>query len=164
MSCREDKIMSATLTIERSTTQKMSHQEVYDWLHLQAEKFGLRISLLPEDERIESGMLSLPVHIEGATDAYDNILKLKKLENTWNDREPKPSPPLYLTSAKNPVQRAVWDRIDKATLRKMKAADALADAVTEAEERQALAELRAARAEEVQAEAENAVLDTQKDA
>ena len=162
MSCRENKIMSATLTLKRSTTQAMSHQEVYDWLYLQAEKLGLRISLSPEDERMESGMLSLPVHVEDATDAYDNILKLKKLENTWNDREPKPSPPLYLTSAKNPVQRAAWDRIDKATLRKMKAADALADATTEAEERHALAELRAARAEEVQAEAENAALDTRK--
>ena len=150
-----------SITLERPVIQA-AHQEVYDWLYLQAEKFGLRISLLPEDERMESGMLTLPVHVEGAKDVFDSILKLKKLENTWNDREPKPSPPLFLVSVKNPVQRAIWDRIDKAVERKMKAADALADAVDEAEERRARAELRAARAEERQAEAENAALDTRK--
>ena len=152
--------MSATL--ERPAPHTASHQEVYEWLYSQAEKSGLRISLVPEDEQMQSGMLTLPVHIEGARDVYDSILKLKKLENTWNDREPKPQPPLFLTSAKDPVQRAIWDRIDRAVERKMKAADALADAATEAEERRALADLRAARAEEVQAEAENAALDTRK--
>lgn len=152
--------MSATL--ERSSFQTVGHPEVYDWLYSQAQTLGLRISLMPEDERMESGMLSLPVHVEGAKDVIDSILKLKKLEDSWNDREPQPQPSLFLVSVKDPVQRAIWNRIDKAVERKLKAADALADAADEGEERQALAELRAARAEEVQAEAENAALNTQK--
>ena len=151
--------MSAIL--ERPTTQAV-HQEVYDWLHLQAEEFGLRISLFPEDEKMQSGMLSLPVHVEGAKDAIDSILKLQKLEDAWNDREPQPQPSLFLVSVNNPVQRAIWNRIDKAVERKMKAADTLADAVNEAEERRALADLRAARAEERQAEAENEALNARK--
>lgn len=151
-----------SVTLERPIIQAVDHQEVYDWLFSQAEILGLRISLLPEDERMQSGMLTLPVHVEGAKDVIDSVLKLKKLEDSWNDREPKPPPSLFLVSVKNPVQRAIWNRIDKAVERKMKAADTLADATNEAEERRALAELRAARAEEVQAEAENAALDPQK--
>ena len=139
-------------------TQAAIHQEIYDWLHLQARTFGLQITILSEEEQMQSGMLTLPVYIEGALSVYDNIIKLKKLEETWNDREPQPQPSLFLVSVKNPVQRAIWNRIDRAVERKMKAADALADAVNEAEERQALTELRAARTEEIQAEKENAAL------
>lgn len=151
-----------SLTLERPVTSAASHEEVYDWLYVQAEKLGLHIFVLSEDERLQSGMLTLPVHVEGALSIYDSVIKLQKLEDTWNDREPKPQPSLFLVSVKNPVQRAIWNRIDKAVERKMKAADAVADAANEAEERRALAELRAARAEEVQAEAENAALDPQK--
>lgn len=151
-----------SVTLERPAPKTVSYQEVYDWLYLQAEKLGLRISLASEDEQMQSGMLTLPVHIEGAADAFDHVIKLKKLEGTWNDREPRHDPSLFLTSAKDPVQRAIWDKIDKAALRKMKAADAVADAVTKAEEQAALAELRAARAEEVSAEAENEALNARK--
>ncbi len=151
-----------SVTLERPAPQTVSYQEIYDWLYSQAEKLGLQISLVPENEQMQSGMLSLPVHIKGAADAYDHIVKLKKLENTWNDREPRREPPLFLSSAKDPVQIALWDRIDQAALRKMRAADALADAATEADERAALAELRAARADERQAERENEVFNAKK--
>ena len=149
-----------SLTLERPLSQATGSPEVYDWLYDQAEKLGLLISISSEEERMQSGMLTLPVYVEGTLSIYDSVLKLKKLEDSWNDRDPKPQPSLFLVSVKNPVQRAIWNRIDKAVERKMKAADALADAVDEAEERRALAELRAARAEEVQAERENAALNT----
>ncbi len=147
-----------SLTLERSTTPTASYQEVYDWLYAQAEKLGLQIFVLSEDEKMQSGLLTLPVYVEGALSIYDSVLKLQKLEDTWNDLEPRPQPSLFLVSVKNPVQRAIWNRVDKAVERKMKAANALADAVDEAEERRALAELRAARLEEKQAEAENEAL------
>ena len=145
-----------------ATASVGSYQEVYNWLYVQAEKLGLRISFVSEDEQMQSGMLTLPVHVADARSIYDSVAKLHKLENTWNDREPRPHPALFLVSVKNPVQRAIWNRIDRAIERKMKAADALADAANKADEKAALAELRAARAEEVSAEAENEALNARK--
>lgn len=126
-----------------------SHQEVYDWLHSQAEKLGLHISLLTDEAKLQSGWLYLPVHIEDVVDAYDNALKLQQLEDTWNDREPQPEPPLFLVPAKDPLRQAAWERVTNALQRKMKAVDAFGNATSREEQEKAAAEFQSAkRAEE----------------
>ena len=130
------------------------HQEVYDWLHQQAEKLGLSVSLLTEDATIQNGWLYLPTHIDGVVDAYDNTVKLQKLEDTWNDREPQPKPPLFLVPARDPLRKALWERISHAMQRKLKAVDAFGKAVSQQEQEKAAAEFR--EAEQTEAEAQQA--------
>jgi hypothetical protein len=121
-----------------------SQQEIYEWLHVQAEKLGLRVSLLTEKAMLVSGWLYLPVRIENFVDAYDNALKLQQLEDTWNDRDPQPDLPLFLIPAKDPLRKAAYERVVQAMQRKIKAVDAFGKATTLAEQEKAAAEFQAA--------------------
>ena len=118
-----------------------SYKEIHDWLQVQAERLGLRVSLLADEARLKSGWLYLPAHIEGVTDAYDNALKLQQLEDTWNDRDPQPDPPLFLVPAKDPLRQAAWGRGVGALQRKIKAVDAFGTAASREEQERAAAEL-----------------------
>lgn len=121
-----------------------SHQEVADWLRSQAEKLGLRVTLLTDDATMRGGWLYLPTHIDSVVDAYDNALKLQQLEDTWNDRDPQPDPPLFLVPAKDPLRRAAWERVTNAMQRKLKAVDDFGKATSLEEQEKAAAEFRQA--------------------
>lgn len=121
-----------------------SHQEVTDWLRVQAEKLGLHVTLLTDEATMRGGWLYLPTHIDGVADAYDNALKLQQLEDTWNDRDPQPDPPVFLVPAKDPFRRAAWERVTNAMQRKLKAVDAFGRAVSLEEQERAAAEFRQA--------------------
>lgn len=136
--------MSTTLPAIRSQETDQSYGEVYDWLHAQAEALGLHATLLIDEATLRHGWLYLPAHIEGAMDAYDNALKLQKLEDTWNDREPQPEPPLFLISAKDPLRKAAWERVANAMQRKIEAIDAFSKASSQKEQEQAAAEFKSA--------------------
>ena len=98
---------------------------------------------------MQSGWLYLPTHVDGVVDAYDNALKLQQLEDTWNDRDPQPDPPIFLIPAKDPLRRAAWERAAGAMQRKIKAVDAFGTAKSLEEQEQAAAEFqRAKQAEE----------------
>ena len=121
-----------------------SHQEVADWLRAQAEKLGLRVTLLVDEATMRGGWLYLPTHIDGVADAYDNALKLQQLEDTWNDRDPQPDPPLFLVPAKDPLRRAAWERVSNALQRKFDAVAAFGRATSREEQEKAAAEFRQA--------------------
>ncbi len=129
---------------------KQNNEEIYEWLQTQAEELGLHVSLQTEKAMLVSGWLYLPVYIENVTDAYDNALKLQQLENTWNDREPQPEPPLFLIPAKHPLRQAAWERVSNALQRKMKAIDAFGKATSREEQEKAAAEFRSAEQAEEQ--------------
>ena len=154
--------MATASVLEKNETTSYSPEEVYEWLRNQSTMLGIEIILYPEKARMEGYYLYVPAYLPAAKDAYDYAVNLQKIEDAWNDQEPRRNPPINLISAKSPAQNAVWQRLWDSRMRKDKAADAVADAANKAEERQALAELRAARAEERQAEAENEALNTRK--
>lgn len=154
--------MAIASVLEKNETTSYTPKEVYEWLRDQSARLGIEMILYPEKARMEGYYLYIPAYLPAAQDAYDYAVNLQKIEDAWNDQEPRRNPPINLISAKSPAQNAVWQRLWDARMRKDKAADAVADAVDEAEERRALAELRAARAEEVQAERENEALETRK--
>ena len=129
-------------------------EEIYQWLRDQADRLGLHIVLSEDDAHMQSGYLYLSVYIREARDPYDFAVKSQMLEDTWNDQEPSPDPPIYLTPEKSPEQRAVWQRLWEARDRKTEAANAVAEAGSEMEQQAALVGLRAARAEELRAEKE----------
>ena len=134
--------MSTMLT--QLHAQDVDYQKVYDWLYSQAEKLGLNVSLLTEDAALQNGWLYLPAHIDGVLDAYDNALKLQKLEDTWNDRVPQPEPPLFLVPARDPLRKAAWERNANAMQRKIQAVDAFGKAVSRGEQEKAAAEFQSA--------------------
>ena len=129
-----------------------TYRKVYDWLSAQAEALGLHATLLIDEATLRHGWLYLPVHIEGVADAYDNALKLQNLEDTWNDREPQPEPPLFLVPAKDPLRKATWERVANAMQRKIKAIDAFGKAVNQQEQEKAAAEFQDAKQAEVEAQ------------
>ena len=141
-----------SITFASPHAQDVRHQEIYEWLRSQAEILGFSILLLTEDAIMQSGWLYLPTHIDGVADAYDNAIKLQKLEDTWNDREPRPEPPLFLVPARDPLRAAVWERISNAMQRKLKAVDAFGKAVNQQEQERAAAEFRDAEQAETDAQ------------
>ena len=94
---------------------------------------------------MQSGWLYLPTHVDGVVDAYDNALKLQQLEDTWNDRDPQPDPPIFLVPAKDSLRRAAWERASDAMQRKMRAVDAFGTAQSLEEQEQAAAEFQRAK-------------------
>ena len=140
--------MSTILSAINSHETDQSYQEVYDWLHAQAEVLSLQVTLLADEATLRHGWLYLPVHIAGVADAYDNAIKLQKLEDTWNDRSPQPEPPLFLISAKDPVRRAAWERVAGALQRKMTAINAFSAATNPEEQERAATEFREAEQDE----------------
>jgi len=143
----------ASPALESDTTVH-EREEIYQWLRDQADRLGLHIVLSEDDARMRSGYLYLSVYIREARDPYDFAVKSQMLEDTWNDREPQPEPPLYLTPEKSPEQRAVWQRLWGSRDRKTEAANTVAEAGDDITQQAALNELRAARAEELRAEKE----------
>jgi len=124
-------------------------EEVYEWLRSQAESLGLRTSILTSEAMLQNGWLYLPVHIEGVLDPYDSAIKLQRLEDTWNDREPQPEPPVFLVPAKDPLRQAAWERVSNALQRKINAVEAFGNAVSREDQEKAAAEFQnAKRAEE----------------
>ena len=147
---------------EKEKTVSYTPAEIFEWLQEQSTILGIEIILYPEKAHSDGAYFYIPTYLPDGKDAFDYAIKLQKFEDAWNDHEPRRNPPINLVSEKSPAQNAVWQRLWDARIRKDKAADAVADAANEAEERQALAELRAVRAEERQAEAENEALNTRK--
>ena len=98
--------------------------------------------------------LYVPAYLPDGKDPYDYAVKLQLFEDAWNDQEPPPNPPINLTPARSPAQRRAWERLWQARDRKNEAANAAAGTADEIEQQAALAELRKARADEVQAEKE----------
>ena len=143
-------------------TASYTPEEIYAWLREQSAILGIKIVLYPEKAHMEGYYLYIPTYLPDGKDAFDYAVKLQKFEDAWNDQEPRPNPPINLISEKSPEQNRIWQRLWDSRMRKDKAADAVADAATDAEEQAALAELRAARAEEVQAEQENTALSQRK--
>lgn len=143
--------MSSSSALLTKTTVQYTLREITDWLQAQSQRFGFEVVLYEDEAEMKSSYFYIPAYLPGGKDAYDYALKLQKLEDAWNDQEPRPEPSILLMPAKSPIQNAVWERLWKSRDRKNAAADAVAEAVGE-EEQQALTELRAARAAEAQAE------------
>lgn len=141
---------------ELNTSNKIKHdpEEIYEWIHEQSRRLDIDIVLYTQEASMEGPYLYIPAYLPGGKDAYDYAVKLRKFENSWNDQEPRPNPPINLIPERSPEQQAVWERLWKARERKTESADAVAAAVGEEEQQKSLSELRAARAAEVQAEAD----------
>ena len=154
--------MAIASVLEKEKTASYTAEEIFEWLREQSAILGVEIVLYPEKAHLDGAYFYIPTYLPDGKDAFDYAIKLQKFEDAWNDQEPRRNPPINLVSEKSPAQNRIWQRLWDSRMRKDKAADAVADAVDEAEERQALAELRAARAEEVQAELENEALNTRK--
>lgn len=146
--------MATMLASKKQSTAKREPEEIYRWLENQSQNLGIEVVLYPEEARMDGTYFYIPAYLPDGKDPYDYAVKLQKFEDTWNDQEPRPDPPINLTPAKSPEQYAVWRRLWEARDRKTTAADAVAEAASDIEQQTALAELRAARAEEVQAESE----------
>ncbi len=146
--------MTTTLEIPKNETRKYEPEEIYRWLQVQAEELGIDLVVYADKASMEGHYLYIPAYLPDGKDAYDYAVKLQKFEIAWNDQEPRPDPPINLIPAKSPAQNAVWERLWRSRERKNNAADAAAEAEGEDEQQQALAELRAARLEEIQAQAE----------
>ncbi|MGI4789077.1 MAG: hypothetical protein ACRYFS_09530 [Janthinobacterium lividum] len=144
---------TAALTV-RNREEKQNYEKVYAWLREQAAQLGLTITLVPEDARLEGQWLYLPVFIANAVDSYDNALKLQKLEETWNDQEPKQEYSVFLVPTKNPLRRAAMERQADAMQRKVQAITAFGKAATREDQEKAAAEFHAA--EQAEQEAQNA--------
>ena len=136
--------MPTTSTAAGDQKTNQSYPEVYDRLYAQAKVLGLQVTLQVDEATLRHGWLYLPVYIEGVADAYDNAIKMQKLEDTWNDRSPQPEPPLFLISAKAPLRRAAWDRVAAALQRKINAVSAFGAAANQEEQEKAAAEFREA--------------------
>jgi hypothetical protein len=127
---------------------------IYQWLQAQSARLGITLVLYPDKAHMEGFYLYIPAYLPEGKDAYDYAVRLQALEDSWNDQLPPPDPPINLTPAKSPEQYAVWQRLWEARDHKTEAANAVAEAKNESEQQTALAELRTARREEVQAEEE----------
>lgn len=77
----------------------INRSEIYEWLADQAKRLGIEASLLTHQAKLYEGRLYLPVYIGNSTDAYDDVVKLQKLESTWNSRKPEPYPRIFLLPA-----------------------------------------------------------------
>ncbi len=146
--------MATTSVLLEKDTARHDPEEIYRWLYAQSERLGIDLVLYPDKAHMEGYYLYIPAYLPDGKDPYDYAVKLQKFEDAWNDQEPRPSPPINLTPAKSPEQNAAWRRLWAARDRKTIAADAVAEAASDSEQQAALTELRAARAEEVQAEKE----------
>ena len=146
--------MATAPTLLEPNTALHGREEIYQWLRNQAGRLGFSIILSTDEARMQGGYLYLPVYIREARDPYDFAVKRQALEETWNDQDPRPDPPVYLLPEKSPEQNAIWRWLWEARDRKTEAANAVAEAGSEIEQQAALAGLRAARAEELQAEKE----------
>ena len=141
--------MSITASADtKKEVREKSYEDVYEWLRRQAENLGLRVLLLTQDASLRGGWLYLPTHLEGVLDPYENAIKLQKLEDTWNDREPQPEPPLYLVPVKDPARHAAWNQISDAQERKMQAVAAFGKAASREEQERAAEAFRQAEDEE----------------
>ena len=138
----------------KSDAVRRSPQEISAWLYDYSKQIGIEIVVYADKARMEGFYLYLPAYLPGGGDAYDYAVNLQKFEDAWNDQEPTPEPPINLIPARSPEQRAVQEWLWRARNRKNAAADAAADAQGDEEQQRTLTELRAARAEEVQAEQE----------
>lgn len=76
--------------------------EVYEWLHAEAERQGLDATLYTHAARQENRFLIVPVHLAGEADAFDFAEKLQELEDAWNNQEPRPYRLLILRPAAKP--------------------------------------------------------------
>ncbi len=146
--------MTTTLELPKNEARKYEPEEIYRWLQVQAEELGIDLVVYADKSSMEGHYLYIPAYLPGGKDAYDYAVKLQKFEIAWNDQEPRPDPPINLIPAKSPAQNAVWERLWRSRERKNDAADAAAAAEGEDAQQKALAELRAARLEEVQAQEE----------
>lgn len=146
--------MTTTLEIPKNDTRKYKPEEIYRWLQVQSEELGIDVVIYSDKAHMEGHYLYIPAYLPGGKDAYDYAVKLEKFEIAWNDQEPRPDPQINLTPAKSPAQNAVWERLWRSRERKNDAADAAAAAEGEDAQQKALAELRTARLEEVQAQEE----------
>lgn len=146
--------MTSSLALEKKTSANRDPEEIYRWLENQSQKLGIKIVLYPEEARMDGTYFYIPAYLPDGKDPYDYAVKLQKFEDTWNDQEPRPNPPINLTPAKSPEQRSLWQRLWEARDHKVEAANAVAEAGSDREQQAALAELRTARREEIQAEEE----------
>ena len=146
--------MTFTITKPILEEKKYELEEIFQWLNEQASLMQMHITLYTDEAEMKGPYLYLPVYIREARDAYDYAVKSQALEDSWNDRQPRPNPPINLTPEKSPEQRALWERLWLAQERKEEAANLVAGAADEIEQQTALVKLRAARNDELQAEKE----------
>jgi len=93
------------MLLERET----SVSEILDWLQAEANARNIPLKIFQEQVEERKGVyfvVGVPVRIEGDDEAYDEAKLLTKLENAWNDREPRPEKLLFLLPAGLP--QGVW--------------------------------------------------------
>ncbi len=132
----------------------INRSEIYAWLAEKAKNLGIEAVLITHQAKVYEGRFYLPVYIANSTDAYDDVVKLQELENTWNYQKPEPHSRIFLLPADEdekpgsaeayaPVQQAIDSYYD--------AFDAFRAAGSSEEAQKALQEMEAAKASELEA-------------
>ncbi len=89
--------------------KETSISEMLDWLQAEAEARNISIKIYRDqvEQRQEIYFfVGVPVRIEGMENVYDESKVMTKLQNAWNDREPRPDKLLFLLPAGLP--QGVW--------------------------------------------------------
>ena len=74
------------------------YEDIDTWLRAEAKRRKIHAQIHMKQGELKSGWLYIPVYIEEG-DAYDKASRLQDLEDSWNDREPKPEPKVLLVPA-----------------------------------------------------------------
>lgn len=129
-------------------------QEIYDWLNREAERLGIKATLLTHRTKMSDGRLYLLVRIGNAVDAYDEATKLQELESSWNYQEPAPHPRVFLLPADEsdmPGWTESYTPVQQAIDRYLEAFDAFRAAKSSEEAQKALKEMEDAKTAELEA-------------
>jgi len=65
-------------------------QELYGWLLAQAKNRPVGIVLHTDWATQEGRFVIIPARVGGDTDTYDSVGILQDIEDSWNNREPRP--------------------------------------------------------------------------
>ena len=77
------------------------YEDIRNWLCTEAQQRNIQAVFHIDRAEPHNGWLKLPVRIEGDDlDAGDRVELLGALEDSWNDKEPTPTPRLRLSMTK----------------------------------------------------------------
>jgi hypothetical protein len=65
-------------------------QELYDWLFVQAKNRPVGVVLHTDWATQDGRFIIIPARVDGDPDAYDQASILQDIEDSWNNRRPRP--------------------------------------------------------------------------
>jgi hypothetical protein len=72
------------------TLQKEDVEEAFAWLRREAASQSATVNLHTDWAEQEGRFVIIPARVEGDLDAYDKAGILQEIEDSWNNREPRP--------------------------------------------------------------------------